>query len=95
MNFNNLTNAEIERLAILSEEMGEAIQIIGKILRHGYETHHPNEFETNRQLLEKELGDVRYSMIALCEKGDLSKENIHKRAEDKRQLILKYLHYNK
>ena len=33
--FNNLTPGEAERLAILAEECGEVIQIIGKILRHG------------------------------------------------------------
>ncbi len=31
--FNELTPAEAERLAYLAEECGEAIQIIGKILR--------------------------------------------------------------
>ena len=34
--FNELSPAEVERLAILAEEMGEAIQVIGKVLRHGY-----------------------------------------------------------
>lgn len=38
---NNLTAAEQERLAILAEEMGEALQIIGKIIRHGYESYNP------------------------------------------------------
>ena len=35
-NFNQLTPAETERLAILAEECGEVIQAVGKILRHGY-----------------------------------------------------------
>lgn len=34
--FNDLSNAELERLALLLEELGEAQQVIGKILRHGY-----------------------------------------------------------
>lgn len=34
--FNQLTNAQAERLHILLEELGEAQQAIGKILRHGY-----------------------------------------------------------
>lgn len=33
--FNQLSPAEAERLALLSEELGEAQQAIGKILRHG------------------------------------------------------------
>ena len=54
---NELTPAESERLALLSEEMGEAIQAIGKILRHGYESTGPKTIVRNRTSLEKELGD--------------------------------------
>ena len=36
-NFNRLSPAEYERLAILAEEMGEAQQALGKIMRHGGE----------------------------------------------------------
>ena len=39
--FNQLTPAEAERLALLLEELGEAQQAIGKILRHGYASTHP------------------------------------------------------
>lgn len=50
--FNNLTPAEAERLAYLSEECAEVIQIIGKILRHGYESRDPTKavptFDDNR-----------------------------------------------
>jgi hypothetical protein len=57
--FNGLSPAEAERLALLLEELGEAQQVIGKILRHGYESHHPeNPDDSNRALLEGELGDV-------------------------------------
>ena len=92
--FNKLTPAEAERLAILAEEMGEAIQVVGKILRHGYESYHPdNPQVTNRHLLEKELGDVRYSMINLCDKGDLFKSTIHKFADSKKLKINQYLHH--
>lgn len=93
--FNNLTPAEAERLAILSEEMGEAIQSIGKILRHGYESKNPDVADslTNRAMLEKELGHVRNSMLMLCEKGDVSKEVIHSWANEKRLSIEKYLHH--
>ena len=37
MSFNKLSDAETERLAILAEEMGEAQQAIGKIIRHARE----------------------------------------------------------
>lgn len=56
---NGLTPAEIERLAMLAEECGEVVQIVGKILRFGYESHHPdNPDVTNRTLLRQELTDI-------------------------------------
>lgn len=93
--FNRLSPAEAERLALLLEEMGEAQQIIGKILRHGYESFNPkDDKETpNRKLLEKELGDVRHAMIRLCEAGDLNKEGIHDHADRKRVTVERYLHH--
>ena len=57
--FNQLSPAQAERLAMLAEECGEVIQIIGKILRHGYGNHHPDRPHiTNRELLQQELTDV-------------------------------------
>lgn len=41
--FNGLTPAELERLAYLNEELHEVGQIIGKILRHGYESYDPTD----------------------------------------------------
>lgn len=41
--FNQLSPAELERLAYLAEEMCEAGQIIGKIIRHGYESRDPTK----------------------------------------------------
>jgi len=56
--FNGLTPAEAERLAMLAEECGEVIQAVGKILRHGYESKHPDTGVTNRDHLTKEMDDV-------------------------------------
>ena len=56
--FNQLSPAEAERLAMLAEEAGEVIQIVGKILRHGFESYHPdNPGNTNRDLLADEVCD--------------------------------------
>ena len=90
--FNKLSPAEAERLALLAEEMGEAIQAIGKVLRHGYESCHPDSGDTNRQELERELGDVRHCMIRLCKAGDLSKDAIHAAADNKAEQVKQYLH---
>ena len=91
--FNELTPAEAERLALLLEEMGEAQQAIGKVLRHGYLSTHPDGGPNNRQTLERELGDVRYAMIALCDAGDMNKQRIHDRADAKAELVQRYLHH--
>ena len=56
--FNQLTPAEAERLAILAEEAAEVAQIAMKVLRHGYESCHPDSPGwTNRMQLSKEVAD--------------------------------------
>ncbi|PCJ24121.1 MAG: hypothetical protein COA96_10270 [SAR86 cluster bacterium] len=70
--FNGLTPAEAERLAMLAEEAAEVIQIIGKILRHGYENFHPDAPETtNRELLAMEVGDFTSIADKMVEVGDI------------------------
>lgn len=63
--FNQLTPAQAERLAILAEECGEVIQIIGKILRHGLDSCHPVTRETNRSALLREITDVKAAMVII------------------------------
>lgn len=91
--YNKLTPAELERLSILAEELAEAGQVIGKIMRHGYESHHPDGGLSNRELLEKELGDVRYAMLMMSANRDVSKTQIHWYADKKSESIVQYLHH--
>ena len=64
--FNGLTPGQAERLAMLSEECSEVIQVVGKILRHGYASHHPDDpTTTNLHLLIKELRDVNAVLQAM------------------------------
>lgn len=98
--FNRLTPAELERLAILSEECGEVQQIIGKILRHGYESYDPTEVvpenarpTINRWLLEKELGDVMWIIRIMCVAHEINADRIEQYAEEKDQRTQKYLHH--
>ena len=60
MSFNGLSDAELELLAVLFEDCSEVIHIIGKIIRHGYESTDPTEPApiTNRILLAGELGQM-------------------------------------
>lgn len=92
-NFNQLTPAETERLAILAEECGEVIQAVGKILRHGYEGTHPHGGPNNRQLLELECGDVLQILQLMYQNCDLEKENILKRSISRRESIKVYTHH--
>ena len=72
--YNCLTDAEAERLAMLAEECGEVIQIVGKILRHGYCSHNPlvGPKTINRDLLEKELDDLMAVRLRMAEDGDIA-----------------------
>lgn len=93
---NSLSPAETERLAILMEEMAESIQVIGKILRHGYESYHPKDLSktSNRALLSEEIGHVRFIVGEMCACGDISGFILQSAAEKKRHSILPYLHHN-
>lgn len=92
-----LSKAELERLAILSEECGEVQQCIGKILRHGYEEYSPTDETktTNRKNLEREIGDLMFAMFFLLANKDVSSENIEEATVTKSENIEKYLHFNK
>ncbi len=93
--FNELTPAEHERLALLMEECGEVVQIIGKILRHGYESRHPNGGPTNRGLLMKELGDVHAAQRLLIKADDIAYAKIREHSLEKQETVAQYLHHQR
>lgn len=92
---NKLTDAQAERLAILLEEMGEAQQAIGKILRHGYESFDPTgkTVGDNRFQLTRELGDVTYAITAITVACDVNKSLVDRRVREKAEKIGQYLHH--
>lgn len=91
---NELTPSEAERLSVLLEEMGEAIQIIGKIQRHGYDSKHPHGGPLNRELLEMELGHIRHAVGLLCDNKDILIQHIYLYAKEKSKEIHKWLHHD-
>lgn len=91
--FNGLSPAEAERLALLLEELGEAQQAIGKILRHGYESSHPAGGETNRVALEREIGDVWCAIEMMFSAGDLNALSATAASELKALRVHHYLHH--
>jgi len=93
--FNQLSPAQAERLALLMEEMGEAQQIIGKILRHGYDNYHPRDPEktTNRTLLATEMGHVYCAMQLLVIPQDISGLIIELSRSEKREKVQQWMHH--
>ena len=91
--FNKLTPAEAERLALLLEELGEAQQVIGKILRHGYDSYHPQGNDTNRELLENEIGDVMAAVQMMTDAGDMDRVMIESEKTDKLERVGEWLHH--
>lgn len=97
--FNQLTEAEAERLAIVIEECGEVTQSACKILRHGYASHNPQLERpdwlppTNRDDLEREVGDLLHAIDRLCNAGDVRASRVIERQHSKPNHIRQYLHH--
>ena len=83
--FNELSEAEAERLAILAEECAEVIQVVGKILRHGYESFNPHDPDgrINKRLLETEIGDLFCIVRMMTVQGDVLASLIEARSSFK------------
>ena len=78
---------------MLAEECGEVIQIVGKILRHGYESHHPDGGPDNRQHLMRELGDLLCIMDMMDSENDLSLYDISQFSIKKQFSVHRYTHH--
>ena len=74
MSHPSLTPAQAERLAMLIEEAAEIQQAATKILRHGYDSHHPDDEKKtpNGTLLCEELTDFCAVTVVMGMAGDLS-----------------------
>ncbi len=93
--FNGLSPAEAERLALLAEECAEVVQVVGKILRHGYESTHPDGGTTNRALLEAEIGDVRAAYRLMVREDDISDAALARAFTSKNERMRQYLHHQR
>lgn len=93
--FNKLTPAQAERLAMLAEECGEVVLAVGKILRHGYESYHPNREDHlgNKGELELELGDIMAIVQMMEVAGDISTNAVHDRIATKKRRVMQYAHH--
>lgn len=89
-----MTRAQLERLAVLTEELGEALHMVGKTLRHGFEsTHKDYNSVSNKDNLVMELGHVKYAIELMVEAGDIDGASIKTASLQKWNKPNKYLHY--
>lgn len=105
--FNKLSPEQAERLALLLEELGEAQQAIGKILRHGYDSFNPDcvGSKSNRTDLLKELAHVKVAFSLMLHAGDFEEpyyyrtdfdavcEEFWRMQKNKAHGVKRYLHH--
>lgn len=91
---NEMTPAQIERLALIAEEMGECQQAIGKLLRHGRVGTYKGSIYYNVEELERECGHVVYAIRLACYNGDLDKRRCNEAANAKGECIDDVLHHS-
>lgn len=73
-------------IAKLSEESGEVIQVIGKLIATGGRTDHWSGLDLQRALIE-EMGDVRAALHFVAIHNDLDQDAIRQRMVDKLALF--------
>lgn len=90
------TPQQWERLAILAEELGEAQQALGKMMRHGPQSQNPFKPEDGNNMLqlERELGHVVAAFIMLADVFETADVN-HLEPHIKLKLlkVKQWLHY--
>lgn len=91
--FYRLTPAQLDRLVRLGQEMGAAQQAIGKIIRHGYEGHHPKGGPSNRESLERELGGILYAIDRMKANCDVSNYLIEAARTGRPESVTSYIHH--
>jgi hypothetical protein len=81
-----------EAMDLVQEECSEIIQIISKIRRFGFDSHHPDDplKTSNQQLLEQEIADLEVLINYLADKGIVSNSGIEEKMLNK---IAKLKHY--
>ena len=86
---NKLDNLQQERLVILMEEASEVIKDACKTLRFGFDDKNPllEGAITNREHLEREIGDFNNAVRMLVAAGDIKASRIKIAAEIKREMI--------
>ena len=95
--FNRLEEDELERLAILSEDCAEVIQMVQKIIRHGYESTNPDvqHSPSNRIFLSREVGQLRWIIDEIGFTNDIDQNEVKGAYDCRGRDIQQYLHHHK
>lgn len=95
--FNRLTPEELEALAYTVEESAELIVAVCKALRHGLESHNPEDSplfrETNRQMIAREAGDARVGLELLMHTKIFSGTDFYNHFHEKLNSVGQWLHH--
>jgi NTP pyrophosphatase (non-canonical NTP hydrolase) len=84
-------NSKIEEaLGILQEECAEVIQNVSKCRRFGLENEYLNGVGTQRENLEKEVGDVLAMIDILIDQGVLNSASLDIARANKKQKLKKW-----
>ena len=83
-----------ERLAIVQEEMAEAISMISKAERHGMNSSHPDYNNIpNRELIAMEIGHSLAAIDMMCAANDIERADVEKARRDKLMKLKRFTHY--
>lgn len=93
--FNQLSASEAEALALIAEEAAEIVLAVTKTLRHGLGSTHPDDpdGEDNRQMIEREIGDLRAVVDIALSKKMFSATKIEAARKAKLRRVRQYLHH--
>lgn len=82
-----LSEAQLQRLYKLEEELSACLAIVYKILRFDYYSRNPedpnssvNSKKVNSKKLEEELGDLNNALDILFKSGDIQSFNVQKKS---------------
>lgn len=84
MSYANLSNANLERLAMIAEEASETARAAMRVLRFGYEGHPTHTDVDNRVHLSRKVGNLLDMIEELAEAGDTIPAEVQF-ARDRRQ----------
>lgn len=83
-----------EILNILQEECVEVVQAVCKVRRFGFDGHHPDSVQTNREHLAEELGDLQCMIDLLKADGIVTQDEIDEAKKMKIEKLKKWTTIN-